>query len=306
MTNHPLAGVYAAAITPIHPDQSIDLDSIPEYLSFLAQRGCHGALLLGTTGEGPSFSDAERKQIFTAGTRVWEEHPDFRLLAGTGTPSLTQTAEITKFAFDLGFSAAVVLPPYYFHQAGNAGVFDWYQNLIQTAIPTEGYLIGYHFPAQAGVPIPLDVLRALRTSHPDHFIGIKDSTAEAEYTRLISKVLDSNFVSFVGNDRFLAAGLKWGASGCITAMANLHSPQLREIWDAHQKGQSTPLAEKFIAAQRNILKKYAPFAPSVKSFVARRHGFPHWAVKLPLEPLSAEKTEQGYQEMLAIINQYES
>ena len=46
MTNHPLAGVYAAAVTPLNQDYSIALDDIPEFLAFLAKRGCHGALLI--------------------------------------------------------------------------------------------------------------------------------------------------------------------------------------------------------------------------------------------------------------------
>ena len=60
MALHPLSGVYAASLTPLKADYSLDLDSVPVYLDFLAKRGCHGALLLGTTGEGPSFSPAER------------------------------------------------------------------------------------------------------------------------------------------------------------------------------------------------------------------------------------------------------
>jgi 4-hydroxy-tetrahydrodipicolinate synthase len=306
MKMHPLAGIYAAAITPFKADQSVDHESIPEYLAFLAQRGCHGALLLGTTGEGPSCNNAERRKIFKAATGVWEEHPDFRLFAGTGTPSLSETTDITKFAFDLGFSAAVVLPPYYYHQAIESGIYDWYQELLRTAVPEDGYLIGYHFPAQAGVPIPLGVLTQLRSSYATQFIGIKDSTTEAEYTQLISQELDKHFVSFVGNDCLLASGLRWGASGCITAMANLHSPQLRAIWEAHQNGQSAPQAEEFIAAQRAVLNRYAPFAPSVKALMAGIHGFPNWTVKLPLGPLSSEKTEQVQQEMLTIMRESES
>ena len=60
MTTHPLSGVYAAAVTPLKPDLSPDLDAVAPFLAFLAARGCHGALLFGTTGEGPSFSPADR------------------------------------------------------------------------------------------------------------------------------------------------------------------------------------------------------------------------------------------------------
>ena len=88
---HYLDGVYAAVITPLTSQGKIDLEQIPSYLGFLAQRGCHGALLLGTTGEGPSFAHHERVELMKAALDVRQEHPDFKLLAGTGTPSLEET-----------------------------------------------------------------------------------------------------------------------------------------------------------------------------------------------------------------------
>ena len=57
---HSLAGVYAAAVTPLKADFSPDLEAIPPFIGFLRPARCHGALLLGTTGEGPSFSPDER------------------------------------------------------------------------------------------------------------------------------------------------------------------------------------------------------------------------------------------------------
>ena len=65
--NLPLYGVFAAALTPLKPDFSPHLDALPVLLDFLAQRGCHGALLLGTTGEGPSLELYD-----AAGQVVWQ------------------------------------------------------------------------------------------------------------------------------------------------------------------------------------------------------------------------------------------
>ena len=106
---HPLAGVYAAAVTPLKDDSTLDLDSVPALANFLASRGCHGVVLFGTTGEGPSFSSKERGEVMRA---LKENRPaGSRLIAGTGTPSLTETIELTKSAFDLGYDAVLVLPP---------------------------------------------------------------------------------------------------------------------------------------------------------------------------------------------------
>src|SRR6266540_2571043 len=91
---HPLAGVYAAAVTPLKTDSSLDLESVPVLLHFLASRGCHGALLFGTTGEGPSFSPSEREALLRSACDFREQMPDFRLLTGTGTPSLSETIDL--------------------------------------------------------------------------------------------------------------------------------------------------------------------------------------------------------------------
>ena len=118
-SQHPLAGVYAAAVTPLRPgspsgnadDSPLDLESVPILARFLASRGCHGIVLFGTTGEGPSFSPREREALMRAACAVRDELPGFRLIAGTGTPSLSETIELTRLAFDLGYEAALVVPP---------------------------------------------------------------------------------------------------------------------------------------------------------------------------------------------------
>ena len=107
---HPLAGVYAAAVTPLKDDSSLDLESVPVLLTFLSSRGCHGALFFGTTGEGPSFSPSERETLMRAVSAHRESLPGFRLFAGTGTPSLSETVDLTKLAFDLGFDRWVSSP----------------------------------------------------------------------------------------------------------------------------------------------------------------------------------------------------
>ncbi|HEX9331753.1 MAG TPA: dihydrodipicolinate synthase family protein, partial [Anaerolineales bacterium] len=106
-SQHSLAGVYAAAVTPLKADSSLDLESIPALLQFLASRGCHGAVLFGTTGEGPSFSPTEREMLMRSAYEARESMPDFRLIAGTGTPSLSETIDLTKLAFDLDFDGVL-------------------------------------------------------------------------------------------------------------------------------------------------------------------------------------------------------
>ena len=108
-------------------------------------------VLFGTTGEGPSFSPSEREALMRALSESRQVMPGFRLLAGTGTPSLSETIDLTKLAFDLGYVGVLVLPPYYFRNAADNGLFAWFSEVIRKAVPSNGYLLGYHFPSVAGI-----------------------------------------------------------------------------------------------------------------------------------------------------------
>jgi len=297
MTNHYLAGIYAAALTPLQQNYVPDYEAIPQYLTFLAKRGCHGALLLGTTGEGPSFDSKERIEIFRAGLEIRQEFPEFRLLAGTGTPSLTETIYLTRTAFDLGYDGAVILPPYYFHQATIDGLRAWFQEVINRAVPHDRYILGYHFPAQSGVPLPLDLLLTLKDEFPDQFAGIKDSSGDPQFSQTLGERFGSELVVLTGNDGLLSHALKNQAAGCITALANLFSPDLRVVWNAHQQGKNAPEAQARLNARREIMSKYTPYAPSLKALIAQLHDIPQWPVRPPLQPLPEDMVLQAIREL---------
>jgi 4-hydroxy-tetrahydrodipicolinate synthase len=301
---HKLAGVYSAAVTPLKTDLSPDLEAIPALLDFLAGRGCHGILLLGTTGEGPSFSPEERLAIFRAAVQIREMNPPVqggicRLLAGTGTPSLTETISLTRSAFDLGFDGVVVLPPYYFRKATDEGLFQYFSELIRKAVPADGFLLGYHIPGLAGIGFSPDLLSRLKDAFPLQFAGIKDSSHEADFARGLGKRFGSDMLVLTGTDSFLQLALENHAEGCITAPANLISPDLRRVWDASQHGEQVFSVQARITELRHILEKTPPFPPTLKALLAGQHGFPLWPVRPPLEALPPERMELVMEEFLA-------
>ncbi len=288
-----LAGVYAAAVTPLSADGGLDREGLVRLLAFLAARGCHGAVLLGTTGEGPSFSTGERRSLLETALRVREEHPGFRLLAGTGTPALEETIDLTRLAFDLGFNAVLVLPPYYFRQADENGLYTWFERVLTAAVPADGALLGYHIPGVSGVPLSLALLRRLRDSFPERFAGLKDSSADPVLARQLGDQFGQDLVILTGTDRLLTSALQAGAQGCITALANLVSPALRQVWDAHQRGGVDPVAQAELDAARDVMERFPPAAALIKSLLSRLHGFAEWDLKPPLRPLAADTVERA-------------
>ena len=299
-STHPLAGVYAAAVTPLkETDSSPDPETVPVILKFLADRGCHGAVLFGTTGEGPSFSPSEREMLMRSARAYRHQLRGFRLIAGTGTPSLGESIELTKLAFELGYDAALVVPPYYFRKATDDGLFAWFSELINKAVPADKYILGYHFPNVAGIGFSIELLSRLKDAFPVQFAGIKDSSHDADLARTLGSRFGSDLVVLTGTDSYLQLAMENRAAGCITAPANVISPDLRNVWDLIREGKDATAAQARVTEQRHILEKYAPFPPALKALLHRQYGLPRWSVKPPLENIKSELEEKLVEEMRA-------
>lgn len=292
-----LGGVYAAAVTPLHPNQTPDLNGLADLLNFLARRGCHGILLLGTTGEGPSFSPDERDLILRQGQEVRQGYPGLRLLAGSGTPSLDESIHLTRLAFDLGYDGVVVLPPYYYRMVSSEGLYGYFHQLIQRAVPVNGSLFWYHIPSLTGISLPLDLLMRLKENHPRQFAGIKDSSHEREFARQLGECFGDELIVLNGTDTLFHYSLKNNASGCITAPANLISMELRAMWDGFHRGEDVSQMDAKITKVRSILEKVLPFPPILKALLARKHGLPRWPVRAPLEEVGDHILEEVWKDI---------
>ena len=291
---HPLSGVYAASVTPLRGTHgsTLDLESVPALLNFFAARGCHGIVLFGTTGEGPSFSPPERETLMRFACEARDSLPGFRLIAGTGTPSLEETVSLTRLSFDLGYEAALVVPPYYFRKATDDGLFDWFSEVIQKAVPSDRYILGYHFPNVAGIGFSINLLSRLKDAFPTQFAGIKDSSHDADLARMLGDTFGSDLAVFTGTDSYVQMAMENKAAGCITAPANVLSPHLREVWNLMNEGGDVSEAQRRIQERRDILDKYPPFPPALKALLHRLYGFPRWAVKPPLVNMAPELEER--------------
>lgn len=287
-----LKGVFAAAVTPLNPDFTLATEAMAMYLAFLHQRGCHGALIMGTTGEGPSLSNHQRLELMKAAISIRQEYPDFALLAGTGTPSLDETIANTHAAFDLGYDGVVVLPPYYFRNAGQEGLFRWFSEVIRRSVPEDGSLFLYHIPPLTGVSLSMDFFSQLKASFPNQFAGLKDSSGDPTFCRAVGEKFGIDLRVFTGNDRLFSLALQSNASGCITAAANLISPALQTIWNGYHSGSMPIDLQEWVNGIRSLLDGYAPFPPVIKALLSRLFGFPQWAVCPPLLELPQVKVDE--------------
>lgn len=297
-----LSGVFAAAVTPLKADYFPDLDSLPRLLEFFASQGCHGALLLGTTGEGPSFDPDERASILKKAISIRQSHPNFRLLVGTGTPSLQETIKLTCSAFEAGVDGVVVLPPYYYKNVSDEGLFTWFKEVIKEAVPEDKRLLGYHIPAVSGVGFSLDLLARLKDAFPEQFAGIKDSSGDAHFMEQLGEWFGDELTVFTGNDRLLSQALKSHASGCITAMSNVTSTIARQVWDSFHNNALDTQAQNRLNNARNLMDRFTPAPALLKALLARLYNFPAWEVRPPLLPLSPDLVDRAQEELAKALH----
>ena len=102
-----LQGIFAAVPTPVNLTRAPLLDLFISHCKWVLKNGCHGINILGSTGEANSFDIKTRKNIMGVASKELDIN---RLMVGTGTPSLLETVELTKFADSLGYKVALVLP----------------------------------------------------------------------------------------------------------------------------------------------------------------------------------------------------
>ena len=231
--------LHAAIVTPLDATNRLDTNATQQLMRHLAQHGLDGVVPCGTTGEGPSFSVQERLEIIKS-TIAARGH--LQIIAGTGCQALSDTVALTRAAIDAGADAALVLPPFFYKQSGDAGVIAWYRAVCD-ALPAHGKIILYHIPPMTGVAITVPIIEALCRSHPEQILGIKDSGVDAAHTAMLVASFP-HLKIYTGNAPILAQAIRDGAAGSILAIANIVPRALRILSDApHRTDIQTQVAQ---------------------------------------------------------------
>jgi 4-hydroxy-tetrahydrodipicolinate synthase len=279
-----IRGVWCATLTPLDATGAPDASMLAAHVERLFAAGVDGIAPFGTTGEGQSFSVAQRRDgldaILAAGI------PPKRIVPGTGCAALADTIELTRHAVGTGCSGALVLPPFFFKNPSDEGVYASYARLIDGVADARLRLYLYHIPQVTGVPIPHDVISRLATTYPGILAGIKDSEGNLGHTRSLLERFRTLSV-FVGHEPHLPAALSVGGAGTICGVANLYPRLVRRLFDhSPTSGAKDDLArvEAFVALLDRV-----PIFAAFKALLAELTGDPKWeALCPPLVPMDRD------------------
>ena len=280
-------GVFSAALTPLDADLAPDHATFVGHARWLLEEGCDGIALLGTTGEANSFSVDERKALLEAavGAGIAPE----RLLPGTGVAALTETVELTRHALSLGVRTVVMLPPFYYKNVSDDGVFAAYAEVIERVGDARLRVVLYHIPQMSAVPLSHALIERLIARFPDIVVGIKDSAGDiGNMLAMVERF--PGFSVLAGADPLLLPLRRQGGAGCITATSNLVARDLAFIYrhalDESRAGE-VEAAQERVVAMRNRASRFAQMA-SLKMLTAQRTGHEGWArMRPPLLALDA-------------------
>lgn len=273
MTHSKLKGVIAAIATPVTAEGAPDTDRFLKLADFLLANGCDGLNVLGTTGEATSFTVDQRLSVMNAIKR--SGLPLDRMMVGTGAAAVDDAVRLTASAAQLGFGAALLLPPFYYKEVTDDGILDYFGAIV----PASGKLalLLYNFPAQSGIKYHPALVRSLVSRFGYRIAGLKDSSGDLEYSRIVAKE-NPGFKVFPSSEGVLLEARSGVFAGCISATANLNASYCQKAF-----AEGDEAAYEIAVAIRNLFTG-KPLVPGIKALLAHIHSDPALARTKP--PLS--------------------
>ncbi|MGH8852274.1 MAG: dihydrodipicolinate synthase family protein [Casimicrobiaceae bacterium] len=290
MNPQPLQGLWCATLSPLDGHGALDAGRLAAHAKRLFASGVDGIAPFGTTGEGQSFSVAERQSgldaLIAAGVAPR------RILAATGCAALPEAIALTRHAIAAGCAGALALPPFFFRDVIDDGVYAAYARLIDGVGDDQLRLYLYHIPQISGVAVSVSVVSRLAAAYPAILAGVKDSSGDFGNTRALVGALPRLSI-FVGHEPHLPALRKLGGAGTICGIANLYPRLLRRLYDRSldaAPADELALVERFLSAIRRF-----PIFAALKALQAELTGDLTWRMpRAPLLALSAADARALY------------
>ncbi|MCF6301645.1 MAG: 4-hydroxy-tetrahydrodipicolinate synthase [Devosiaceae bacterium] len=273
-------GSITALITPFR-DGAVDKKAFANLIEWQIEQGTNGLVPMGTTGESPTVSHQEHRDIVALCVEVAAGRVP--VIAGAGSNATAEAVELAKFAKQAGADAILTVSPYY-NKPSQEGQFQHFKAVAQAAdIP----VILYNIPGRSIVEISVQTMARLRESCTN-VIGVKDATANMGRATKDREILGQDFVMLSGEDVTALGYNAHGGRGCISVTSNV-APALCAQFQAN-------CTQGDYAAALKIQDKLAPLHqalfvepnPSGVKYAAEKLGLCAAETRLPMVELSDE------------------
>jgi len=281
-----LSAVLSPVLTPFNADGSPNAKKLLRQCQWLQKNGV-GQAVFGTNSEANSMSAPQKiavlHELIAGGL-----DPN-NMMPGTGACSTDDAVMMTRAAVKAGCAGVLMLPPFYYKDVSDDGLFAFYADVIEKVGDAQLKIYVYNIPPVTKIGLSVSLLERLVKTYPATVIGIKDSSGDWPYTESVIKALaGSGFRVYAGSEVFLLRTLKAGGVGCISATANVNPKAIADLASRWQEAGADALQES-LSAVRSVFAQF-PMIPSMKAAVAHFGKDPDWVrVRPPLLALNPEQ-----------------
>lgn len=296
MTGDPLfRGSYVALVTPFS-NGVVDEAAFRKLVSWQIDQGTNGLIPVGTTGESPTLSHDEHKQVVEL--CIDEAAGRVPVIAGAGSNATAEAVDFVRHASQAGADAVLVVTPYYNKPTQN-GLMRHYEAVADASdVP----VVIYDIPGRSVVSMDIDTMVAL--AEHDNITGVKDSSQDLSRPTMMANAIGSGFSLLSGEDGTALPFRAAGGHGCISVTANIAPRLLSDMHAAWDKGD---IAEAMAINARLMPLHSAMFcetSPGPVKYAASLLGMGSADMRLPMTSISdaSKQTIKQVMQQLELIS----
>jgi 4-hydroxy-tetrahydrodipicolinate synthase len=272
-----LCGIYVPIPTPFLQSGEVDYPSFRGHIQSLMVSGIHGLVINGTTGESPTVTMDEVKNMIETAREILGT-TRLPIVVGTGTNDTASTIKRTELAGLFGADAALIVVPYY-TRPSQEGIIAHFHQITQTGLP----IIAYNVPSRTAIGLTMDTAKTILVM--DGVIGLKDSSGDLKYSTELSKL--SSKPILCGEDELFYSMLCNGSKGGMLASANIQTDKFVQLYQNFVDGDiqlAKHTFDQLLPLIRLLFKESNP-AP-LKWLLARQGIIESDTLRLPMTSIS--------------------
>ena len=203
-------------------DTQVDYAALERFCEFQIENGVNALIVLGTTGEAPSITQEERRQIIELAVRCSNHRVP--VIVGTGTNNTQHCIENNRIAQESGADGLLIVTPYY-NKSTQKGLVTHFSFIAQrTNLP----IILYNVPSRTGVNLLPETVVEIYKSNPN-VIGVKEASGDISQIALLLAIKPDGLMVYAGNDDQALPIISMGGVGCISVIANVMTAQFSAL-----------------------------------------------------------------------------
>jgi 4-hydroxy-tetrahydrodipicolinate synthase len=285
-------GAGTALVTPFKNGE-VDFEKYGELIDWQIENSIDAIITCGTTGEGSTLSDAEHKAVMKycvekVGGRV-------PVIAGTGSNDTLYSVQLSQFAESIGVDALMLVTPYY-NKTTQRGLINHFEYIADRVnIP----IVLYNVPSRTGMKIEADTV--IELSKHKNIVAMKDATGDISYaSEVFSRIMDTDFAIYSGNDDMIVPLLSLGGSGVISVLSNVMPQETHDIVMKYLNGEVEESRRIQLGLNKLINSLFIETNPIPVKTCMNMMGFEVGELRMPLYEMAdcnKEKLRQAMNEI---------